>query len=309
MTHIPVLLREVLSVIAPRNDELYLDGTFGRGGYSEALLKAAECRVLGVDRDPAAIEHGQMLVKTYGGRLTLVRGRFSQMDQIARDQAIEQVDAVALDIGVSSPQIDDADRGFSFRNDGPLDMRMGNDGETAADIVNSKSEEEIADILYTYGEEKKSRYIARAIVEARVEIPFTRTQQLADLVRSVVYKSKKDQSDPATRTFQALRIYVNEELSELRQGLEAAEKILRPGGRLAIVTFHSLEDRIVKEFFRVKCGYGVTLSRHAPPANSNVKPSFSMLHKKTITAQDDEIRANPRARSAKLRAAIKVDNT
>ena len=305
-THTPVLLDQVVLALAPQAGETYLDGTFGRGGYSRALLDAAPCRVVGIDRDPEAIAAGAALRERYGDRLTLIQGRFGNMEALVRAAGIDQVDGVALDIGVSSPQIDDPERGFSFRFDGPLDMRMGDEGPSAAEIVNTMPEGELADIIFQLGEERLSRRVARAIVAARLEAPIERTGVLARIIRGVVPASR-DGIDPATRTFQALRIYVNDELGELARGLEAAECLLKAGGRLAIVSFHSLEDRVVKNFLRERSGNTPAGSRHLPQAGQSRSPSFTLVSRKAIVADDAECRRNPRARSAKLRVAARTD--
>ncbi len=301
MTHRPVMLREVLSALAPRDGAIMVDGTLGRCGYTLGLLDAAKCTVWGIDRDPAAIAEGEKVARAHPGRLHVVKGRFGEMDQLLEARGVAQVDGITLDLGVSSPQLDDAARGFSFRTDGPLDMRMGDDGPTAADILNELPEEELADIIFRYGEERHSRRIARAIVAARRVAPITRTLQLAEIVRGVVHRAN-DGIDPATRTFQALRIYVNDELGELQRGLVAAERLLRQGGRLAVVSFHSLEDREVKSFLRARAGAEDRGSRHLPARNTRA-PSFTLLSRRAIRPTEDECAANPRARSARLRAA------
>ena len=299
--HIPVMLTEVLEAIAPRDGAIYVDGTFGAGGYSRALLDAADCRVVGIDRDPDALAAGAAITDASDGRLTLMEGRFGALEDLLRAGGIEAVDGVALDIGVSSMQLDKPERGFSFRGDGPLDMRMGRDGPTAADLVNNLPERELAKIIYNYGEELRARQIAKAIVGFRGNRPFTRTGELADLVRGVVGRSH-DGLDPATRTFQSLRIFVNDELGELDRGLSAAERMLRSGGRLAVVTFHSLEDRRVKTFLRERSGDAPLPSRHLPPAK--IAPAtFSQLRRRVQRPGAAETDANPRARSARLRAA------
>jgi len=247
--HVPVLLAEVLAALAPRDGAILVDGTFGRGGYAEALLAAADTRVYAIDRDPEAIAHGEAMAARHGGRLVMIHGRFGDMDRLLAGRGASPVDGVALDVGVSSPQIDDPSRGFSFRADGPLDMRMEKSGASAADLVNDASEQELAQAIATLGEERHARRVARAIVEARRAGPLARTLELAEIVRRVVPRAK-DGIDPATRTFQALRLRVNDELGELGRGLAAAESILRPGGRIAVVSFHSLEDRVVKRFLR-----------------------------------------------------------
>ncbi|MDD1535014.1 16S rRNA (cytosine(1402)-N(4))-methyltransferase [Bradyrhizobium sp. WBOS4] len=298
--HIPVLGREAIAHLAPRDGSLYVDATFGAGGYSRAILDVPGTRLIAIDRDRTAIASGAALVERSAGRLTLVEDRFSNLADVCAAQGIDTVDGVVMDVGVSSMQLDQAGRGFSFRLDGPLDMRMGQSGPTAADVVARASEGDLADIIYQLGEERHSRRIARAIVADRQETPFTTTRALADLVGRVV-RSKPGDIHPATRTFQALRIFVNEELDELQTALAAAERVLKPGGRLVVVSFHSLEDRIVKNFLseRSKTGGG---SRHLPEL-AQVAPSFQLLTRRPIVAGDDEVAHNPRARSAKLRAA------
>jgi 16S rRNA (cytosine1402-N4)-methyltransferase len=299
--HIPVLLAEVIAALKPRDDGLYLDGTFGAGGYSEALLRSAACRVVALDRDPAAVARGHDLAKLYAGRLTLIEGRFSEMERLIAPKGAASLAGVALDLGVSSTQLDDPTRGFSFRNDGPLDMRMGREGRSAADLVNTADEAELASLIRDFGEERFARHIARAIVAAR---PLNRTSELAAAVRSVV--SDTGGIDPATRTFQALRSAVNDELDELDRGLAAAERLLEPGGRLAVVAFHSLEDRRVKDFLRRRSADAPRASRHAPAARAPA-PSFRLLTRKPIAPSADEIARNPRARSARLRAAERTE--
>lgn len=370
--HTPVLLAEVLAALKPRNSETYIDGTFGAGGYSSAILDSADCRVIALDRDPTAIAAAAPLIARYAGRLHIVELPFSRMDEsvgptraipgeanpsqastierwpsplgekmserqvegqwsrreweqspdhasgsAARDirepkAATEPIfDGVVLDIGVSSMQLDQPERGFSFQHDGPLDMRMSQTGPhagaSAADIVNTMEADALADILYRYGEERRSRHIARAIVMDRVKVPFTRTKQLADLVARVLKAPKIDGRHAATRTFQALRIYVNDELGELQRGLEAAERILKPGGRLVVVTFHSLEDRIVKEFLRTRSGRVSHGSRHAPAVvDAGPAPTFKLEIARAIAPGDAESATNPRSRSARLRWAIRI---
>jgi 16S rRNA (cytosine1402-N4)-methyltransferase len=298
--HIPVLGAEAVAMLAPRAGGVYLDATFGAGGYSRGVLAAADTRVIGIDRDRTAIAGGFALVDQSGGRLTLVEDRFSNLAEICAAQGLGAVDGVVMDVGVSSMQLDQAGRGFSFRLDGPLDMRMGASGPTAADLVARASEADLANIIYIFGEERHSRAVARAIVAARKEAAITTTRQLAEIIGKVVW-AKPGEIHPATRTFQALRIFVNEELDELHLALSAAERVLRPGGRLVVVSFHSLEDRIVKNFLteRSKSGGG---SRHLPEL-AQAEPSFVTLTKRPVIAGGDEIAANPRARSAKLRAA------
>jgi 16S rRNA (cytosine1402-N4)-methyltransferase len=305
--HVSVLRDEVIDALMVKDGGVYVDGTFGAGGYSRALLEAANCTVWGIDRDPLAQKFGDALNRDYPGQITVLSGRYGDMADLLSGVGVGQIDGVALDIGVSSMQIDDPSRGFSFRGDGPLDMRMGDSGMTAADVVNEFAEKELADIIYQYGEERASRRVARAIVNLRSEQAITRTSQLASAVRSAVAKSK-DGIDPATRTFQALRIYVNDELGELDRGLQAAEKLLGPGGRLAVVSFHSLEDRRVKTFLQDRSGAGPRPSRHMPViAGSDLKPTFRLIKKGGIKPSQDETANNPRARSARLRVAERTD--
>ena len=305
--HTPVMLAEVMDSLSPRDGAIYVDATFGAGGYSKALLDAAVCTVWGIDRDPEAHSQSADLRKRYQGRLTVLNGRFGDMVPLLADVGVERIDGIALDLGVSSMQIDEAERGFSFRADGPLDMRMAQSGMTAAEAVNQLGEAELADIIYRYGEERLSRRIAKAIVEARKEIPITRTGQLAELVRRVVAKSK-DGIDPATRTFQALRIYVNDELGELERGLNAAEILLGPGGRLSVVSFHSLEDRQVKEFLRGRSADAPKPSRHLPPDTTPLQePTFRLLRRRVVKPTEAETTLNPRARSARMRAAERTE--
>jgi len=302
--HISVLGREAVEFLAPRAGGIYVDATFGAGGYSRRILDIAETRVIGIDRDRTAVAEGFDLVDRAGGRLTLVEDRFSNLAEVCASQGATQVDGIVMDVGVSSMQLDRAERGFSFRQNGPLDMRMAQLGVSAADVVAKASETDLANIIYIFGEERHSRAVARAIVKARGENPITTTKELADIVASVV-RSKPGEIHPATRTFQALRIFVNEELDELRTALSASERTLKPGGRLVVVSFHSLEDRIVKNFLtaRGKRGGG---SRHLPEAEE-AAPSFEILTKRPVVANDNETAVNPRARSAKLRAAERTD--
>lgn len=302
--HAPVMVREVIEALSPRAGALYIDATFGRGGYSRAILDAADCRVCGIDRDPRAAESAEELAQRYPGRVTFVLGRFGDMVDLLKARGITRADGVAFDLGVSSPQLDEAERGFSFRLDGPLDMRMGEDGPTAAEIVNELPEATLADILYKFGEERRSRAVARAIVAARKEKPIARTLELAQIVRRAVGHSDNPAIDTATRSFQALRIYTNDELGELDRGLSAAEVLLNPGGRLVAVAFHSLEDRVVKSFLRSRSGAEPRASRHQPIAVWNTpQPSFRLLFRGALTPSADEVSSNPRARSARLRAA------
>jgi len=297
--HIPVLLRPLLAAVAPVRG-VWLDGTLGAGGYARGLLEAGADQVVGVDRDPLALEMAREWGAEYGDRLRLVQGNFAQMDDYAAD-----LDGVVLDLGVSSMQLDRAERGFSFMRDGPLDMRMSQDGPTAADLVNTTDEAELADILYLYGEERASRRIARAIVKAREVTPIESTLQLTGIVERCLPRSKPGQAHVATRSFQAIRIAVNDEYGSLIEGLEAAERALRPGGQLAVVTFHSIEDRMVKRFMQLRSGGGGTGSRHAPEIERE-EPQFSLKSRKAIGPDDDELAANPRARSARLRVAVRT---
>ena len=298
--HIPVLGREAVEMLAPRDGGTYVDATFGAGGYSRMILQTDGTRVIGIDRDRSAISGGFDLVDQAGGRLTLVEDRFSNLADVCTAQGFETVDGVVMDVGVSSMQLDQAERGFSFRLGGPLDMRMGHDGPTAADVVARASEADLANIIYIFGEERHSRGVARAIVAARKDAPIATTQALADIIGKVV-RSKPNEIHPATRTFQGLRIFVNAELDELHLALSAAERVLKPGGRLAVVSFHSLEDRIVKNFL-IERGKAASGSRHLPEMAQAV-PSFQILTKRSVTPGEAEVSANPRARSAKLRAA------
>jgi 16S rRNA (cytosine1402-N4)-methyltransferase len=297
--HVPVLARPALELLNVRDGGIYIDGTFGAGGYTRTILAAADAQVIGIDRDQSAVANGAALVQSANGRLTLVEERFSALDRAAAKFGHALVDGVVLDLGVSSMQLDEAERGFSFRLDGPLDMRMGTDGPNAADVVAQASERDLADIIFQLGEERHSRGVARAIVAARKQAPIVTTKALADIVGRVV-RAKPNQIHPATRTFQALRIFVNEELAELVAALAAAERILKAGGRLVVVTFHSLEDRIVKTFLAERSGT-IGVSRHLPDVEAPV-PTFRLLTKRPVTPDEAEIAGNPRARSAKLRA-------
>jgi 16S rRNA (cytosine1402-N4)-methyltransferase len=295
--HIPVLINAILDACAPIHGT-WLDGTFGAGGYTRRLLDAGAERVIAVDRDPLAFEMAQDWIGDYGDRIVPVAGTFSKLDEYAQN-----LDGVVLDLGVSSMQLDLAERGFSFMRDGPLDMRMSQSGFSAADLVNMKDEAEIADIIYFYGEERASRRIAKAIVAAR---PVTTTAQLARIVESCLPRPKPNQSHPATRTFQALRIAVNDEYGELATGMEAAERALAPGGQLAVVTFHSVEDRMAKRFIQTRSATTPNANRYAPVLDT-VVPAFTQKTRKAIVADKDEVAMNPRSRSAKLRVAIRTD--
>jgi 16S rRNA (cytosine1402-N4)-methyltransferase len=300
--HDPVLRDEVVAALAITPGETHVDATFGAGGYTRALL-AAEANVVACDRDPDAIAEGQALVVEAGGKLTLIHGRFGEIDRLLAERGIAAVDGIVFDIGVSSMQLDRAERGFSFQNDGPLNMTMSQDGETAADWINRADEVEIADVLFHYGDERQSRRVARAIVADR---PFTRTAELATTIRKALRHPPGAPKDPATRSFQAIRIHINGELDELAAGLDAAERLLRPGGRLAVVSFHSTEDRIVKNFLRERSGGDVRASRHrpalAPPARA---ATFLTPARKVRPGKAEEAR-NPRARSATLRSAVRT---
>ncbi len=302
--HVPVLVRSVVDVLGVRADGVYVDGTFGAGGYSRAILETPGARVVAIDRDRSAVALGADLVAASGGRLTLFEERFSSLDDVAARAGFPSVQGVVLDLGVSSMQLDTAERGFSFRLDGPLDMRMGGDGPSAAEVVAAASERDLAAIISTLGEERFARPIARSIVRARASAPIATTQALADIITRVVHP-RPGVIHPATRTFQALRIFVNEELWELAAALSAAERILAPGGRLAVVSFHSLEDRIVKSFLTDR-GRTSGVSRHRPDVEQPA-PTFRILTKRPLLPSDAESEANPRARSAKLRAAERTD--
>ncbi len=319
-THVPVMLEEVLGLLRPADGETYVDGTFGGGGYARALLEAADCTVWAIDRDPEAVARGARMAAEFKGRLTVLEGRFGDMKALLNGHGIDAVDGIVLDLGVSSFQLADAARGFSFQAEGPLDMRMGGSGPNAADAVNALSEHDLARIIYEYGEERLSRAIARAIVAARDEAPIETTGQLAAIVRRAVARRTgrsggrrgAPRTDPATRTFQALRIHVNDELGELARGLAAAEALLKPGGRLVVISFHSLEDRSVKSFFSARCGSRARPSRHQPSLSSRgtarvAAPTFLLLRRGMVRPSAAEVTRNPRARSARMRAAIRTD--
>ncbi len=305
--HLPVMLDEVVATLAPRDGAVYLDGTFGGGGYAEAILAAADCTLYAIDRDPDAIARGAALAARFPGRLHLLPGCFGDMQALLAERGVAELDGVVLDLGVSSFQLDQAERGFSFRTDGPLDMRMGRDGPTAADLVNRLPEAELADILFNFGEERLSRRIAKTIVAARLEAPITTTHRLAEVIRS---KVPRDPSgiDSATRSFQALRIVVNDELGEVERGLAAGQALLAPAGRLVVVAFHSLEDRIVKRFMLNAAGRTPAASRHNPAAlqNRGAAAPFRLLAPKALRPGSAETDRNPRARSARLRALERI---
>jgi 16S rRNA (cytosine1402-N4)-methyltransferase len=299
--HVPVMLKEVLAMLAPKDGEHYVDGTFGGGGYTRAILEAADCKVLGIDRDPDAIARGQKVVAQFGGRLTLVQGEFSHLDALLGGA---RTNGVVLDLGVSSFQFDEPERGFSFRADGPLDMRMSREGQSAADFVNSSDEKTLTTVISRLGEEHNARRIARAIIAAR---PVTTTVQLAEIVKTAQGPAAARLAiHPATRTFQALRIHVNDELGELERGLEASQSALAVGGRIVVVAFHSLEDRIVKQFLARRSTSAPRASRHAPETRREQDATFRLLTNRPLIPDQSEIQSNPRARSARLRAAVRI---
>lgn len=297
------MVDEVVAALSPRDDACYVDGTFGGGGYSRAILEAADCRVLAIDRDPDAVARGADAAAAYAGRLTVVHGRFGDMRALLRQRRIEAVDGVTLDLGVSSMQLDRSGRGFSFRVDGPLDMRMEREGRTADDVVNTEPEESLARIIRDLGEERHARRVAKRICAARAKSRITRTVELAEIVRGAVGRRGSDEIDPATRTFQALRIFVNRELEELAAGLAASEAVLDERGRLAVVSFHSLEDRLIKDFLRARSAAAPRGSRHLPERRDGPAPSFRLLTRRPQRPTAREVARNPRARSARLRAA------
>jgi len=300
-----VLLVDVLQALRPADGEVMLDGTFGQGGYTRAILDAARTKVIAIDRDPSAIAVARELEAQAQGRLIAVEGRFGELDRLAREAGFPELDGVVLDIGVSSVQLDEPERGFSFRLDGPLDMRMGQEGLSAADLVNGLEERDLAGVIAALGEERRARAVARAIARARAEKPIERTLELSAIVERAVPPRRPGEIHPATRTFQALRILVNRELDELADGLAAAERALRAGGRLAVVTFHSLEDRIVKLFLADRSGRTAAPSRHLPRPQA-AQPTFEVAHPRPVLPGEAETAANPRARSAKLRSAVRT---
>lgn len=301
--HIPVMLREVLQTLAPRDGGVYVDGTFGAGGYTREILKMADCKVYAIDRDPHAIDRADAMAKEFNGRLIPVQGCFGDVTALLAEHGVGKIDGIVLDLGVSSLQLSTPERGFSFMHDGPLDMRMSLDGTSAADVVNRAPEKEIADILYTYGEERASRAIAKKIVASR---PILTTKALVNVVHSVLPMHGGLKTDTATRTFQALRIFVNDELGELERALESAEEILNTDGRLVVVSFHSLEDWRVKNFLKEKTGRTSNVSRHLPVKEDTRKASFKVEANNGLSPQADEILANPRSRSARLRYGIRT---
>jgi 16S rRNA (cytosine1402-N4)-methyltransferase len=300
--HIPVLCDEVVAALAIAAGERHVDATFGAGGYTRAML-AAGASVFACDRDPDALAAGRAMESASEGRLTLMAGRFAEVDRLAHAHGLDAADGIVFDIGVSSMQLDQAERGFSFQNDGPLDMRMSRDGESAADWLNRADEDDIADVLYNYGDERQSRRVARAIVEAR---PLSRTAELATVIRKALRHPPGAPKDPATRSFQAIRIHINGELDELVAGLDAAERLLRPGGRLAVVCFHSSEDRIVKQFLKERSGGEGQGSRHLPQSAPDRRAATFAPPARKVRPAAAELARNPRARSATLRSAIRT---
>ncbi len=306
--HIPVMLHEMLDWLSPKARGTYIDGTFGAGGYSQAILQAANCRVFAIDRDPTTRQFAERLERDFSDRFIWLLGNFSDMCSLVATHGIHEVDGIVLDLGMSSMQVDQAERGFSFKQEGPLDMRMSKDGMSAAQVVNEASEQELADILYYYGEEKASRKIAHAIVKERAQAPITSTRQLAEIVRNVV-GGKHKKSDPATKSFQALRIHVNQEFEALEKGLQSAESLLAPGGKLVVVAFHSLEDRLVKRFLISRCGKLGEPSRHLPDRQvAQEVPHFFLPKPGKRTASAAECEENPRARSAVMRMMVRADD-
>jgi len=309
--HAPVMLAEVIEALDVSDGEIYVDGTFGAGGYSKAILEAADCHVYAIDRDPSAIKRADEMKQQYGERFTFMRGCFGDVAELLKEHGCtDRINGFVLDVGVSSMQIDQAERGFSFRFDGPLDMRMDTgkeDALTAADIVNTYGEEDLANLIYKYGQERLSRRIAKAIVKRRAEAPFARTQDLADCIRAVMPKKPGVKIDPATRSFQALRIAVNDELGELARALDASEGVIKEGGRLVVVSFHSLEDGIVKSYLKEKSGGNPTVSRHMPEIEQSSEAVYFLPKRnKAVKPSKDETQINPRARSARLRYALRL---
>ena len=306
MGHIPVLLEEVLVALKPTDGERYADGTFGGGGYALRVLEAAECELYGIDRDLNAITRAEAMAETEP-RLKPLLGRFGDLDVLLTEAGIETVHGVMLDIGVSSFQIDEGERGFSFMRDGPLDMRMGQTGPSAQDVVNQMSAGDLTAIIRQRGEERQAKRIASSIVAQRKTTPFKTTLELADCVEQAVGGRRGKKTHPATLTFQAIRMYVNDELGELARGLAAAERVLAPGGRLVVVTFHSLEDRLVKQFMRARAGALGGGSRYMPEVQRGPEPSFELTKRKAIEPSEDEAKTNPRARSARLRIVTRTE--
>ena len=305
--HVPVLLREAMEHLSPKPGGVYVDATFGAGGYARAILEVPETRLFAIDRDPEAIAAGRALAEEYPDRLILLHGRFSDMEQLLAAHGITAVDGVVMDLGVSSMQLDEAERGFSFLREGPLDMRMEREGLSAAEVLNTFREEDIAEILKTYGEERRARPLARAIARRRKERPFESTFDLVEVAEAVLGRPRPGKKHPATRAFQALRIFVNRELEEVAKGLLAAERLLKPGGRLVVVSFHSLEDRIVKRFFAARTGRGQAASRRLPHEPEPPAPSFIDIAPGGVAPSEEEVACNPRARSARLRAGERTE--
>lgn len=306
--HQPVLLDEVVRALDPTSGKTYVDGTFGRGGYAKAIMSAcADCKVIGIDCDPEAVKVGSELAGKHPNRFQIVEARFSEIDRVTESLGIDEVHGITLDVGVSSVQLDDPDRGFSFQKDAPLDMRMSKAGVSAADVVNDATEQQLSDIIYQYGEERNARRVAKEIVRSRSTKPIATTIELSSLIERVVGRSRsRSRIHPATKTFQALRIYVNDEIHELAYGLVAAERVLHEGACLAVVTFHSLEDRLVKRFLAIRSGRGRAVSRHQPPHAESCEPTFRVKARRVIKPSDAEVASNPRARSAKLRTAYRT---
>ncbi len=306
-SHVPVMLGEVLRALAPKAGGIYVDGTFGAGGYTRAILEAANCRVVAIDRDPSAVAAGQGMTAKFSGKLDIIEGRFSAMGEHLASLGLSKVQGVVLDVGVSSMQLDQGARGFSFMRDGPLDMRMSQAGQSAADVVNQSAPELLAKVIFLFGEEPRSRAIAKAIVGQRALAPILTTLDLVKAIEKATGPQRaRDRTHPATRTFQALRIYINAELDELVDALQEAEQILDAGGRLVVVSFHSLEDRIVKRFLTMRCGKIPEVSRHMPGTLEQKPPSFELLFKGHLEANEEESNLNPRSRSAKLRAGVRT---
>jgi 16S rRNA (cytosine1402-N4)-methyltransferase len=308
MSHIPVMLEDAIKYLDPKDGETYIDCTFGAGGYSSTILEKANCKVIGIDQDPEVAVYAEELHRKYNDRFMFWQCNFAQVMQQMHQNSVPQVDGVVLDLGVSSMQLDRGDRGFSFMHEGPLDMRMSRKGRNAADFINEASEEELARVIYTYGDESDARKIARRIISERQIKPIITTGHLASVVRSAI-GFKKSKIDLATKTFQAIRIWVNDELGALERFLDKVDKILKPGGRLVVVSFHSLEDRIVKVFLKANSAKKIALSKYADPAEKyDPNATFEIITKKSIKPSVQETIYNPRSRSAKLRAAIKIDH-
>lgn len=307
LSHNPVLLQEMLDYLQPKDGGFYIDGTFGAGGYSQAILAQANCELAAIDQDPSAHKFADILKLAHSQKFNFIAGNFANMLEIMAQHNLPRANGIVLDLGVSSMQLDQADRGFSFMYDGPLDMRMNQSGMSASELVNQAGEEELADIIYKYGEERASRRIAKRIIEERTKEPFSNTLRLAEVVRSAL-PGKRGKIDPATKTFQALRIWVNDELGNLERFLQQSEDLVKPGGRIVIVTFHSLEDSIVKAYFKSNSRKKIARSKYATPKLENDGAIYQLLNNKVVTPSEVEIKRNPRSRSAKLRAAVRLDN-